>query len=167
MHEVKGPEAIDASRIRAILALGGVPWDMLDDGVQQVRLILAEQMSRTDDSGQIRNPAAWAKVVASRLAIDWHREKTRESSLRHRVEEQWRTRSPGISDRDMDLALTVAGELDSMSAGQRQVLVLRYYEDWTVGDIARELEIPEGTVKSRLHAAVNVLRGRLEDSEVI
>ncbi len=50
---------------------------------------------------------------------------------------------------------------------QRQVLVLRFYADLSVRGIAEELGIPEGTVKSRLHAAVRALRARLHEDEVV
>jgi RNA polymerase sigma factor (sigma-70 family) len=41
---------------------------------------------------------------------------------------------------------------------QRVVLVLRFYEDLTVGEIARTVDWPVGTVKSLLHRALNRLR---------
>jgi RNA polymerase sigma-70 factor (ECF subfamily) len=41
---------------------------------------------------------------------------------------------------------------------QRQVLVMHYLADLPVADIARDCQIPEGTVKTRLAAA----RARLE-----
>ncbi len=47
---------------------------------------------------------------------------------------------------------------------QRAVLVLRYYMDWSVTDIAAALNVPAGTVKSRLHRAVAVLQAELGDS---
>ncbi|MDD5707096.1 MAG: sigma-70 family RNA polymerase sigma factor [Kiritimatiellae bacterium] len=40
----------------------------------------------------------------------------------------------------------------------REILVLRYLEDYSVGDIARALRIPEGTVKSRINYALGVAR---------
>ncbi|WP_419998838.1 hypothetical protein [Streptomyces boninensis] len=61
-------------RVRGILALGGVPWDQLDDGVQQVQLKLLEARRREP----IRNEDAWTAVVASRVAADWHRSRTRD-----------------------------------------------------------------------------------------
>lgn len=42
------------------------------------------------------------------------------------------------------------------------VVALRFYRDLTVDDIARRLEIPAGTVKSRLHHAIARLRAELE-----
>lgn len=48
----------------------------------------------------------------------------------------------------------------------RQVLALRYLADLEVTDIAAFLKIPEGTVKSRLHRAIGVLRQRLQVEDI-
>lgn len=145
-------------RVRAVLSMGGVPWQDLDDAVQQVRLKLLEQSS----AAPIGNPAAWTAVVASRVAVDWHRGRQRVARLRERLVA---LRAPGVAetqpDRDRDLALVVAGELDELPPDQRQLLVLRFYTDLTVPQIAEVLGVSEGTVKSRLHRAVGQMRARL------
>ncbi|PRC48551.1 RNA polymerase subunit sigma, partial [Mycobacterium sp. ITM-2017-0098] len=41
-----------------------------------------------------------------------------------------------------------------------------YYQGWTAGQIAADLHIPEGTVKSRLHYAVRALRLGLQEMGV-
>jgi RNA polymerase sigma-70 factor (ECF subfamily) len=43
----------------------------------------------------------------------------------------------------------------------RVLVVLRYFDDLTVPEIAAELALPEGTVKRRLHEARMLLRGDL------
>ena len=48
--------------------------------------------------------------------------------------------------------------LEVLPADQREVVVLRFVEDFDIKDIAVALEIPEGTVKSRLHHALRLLR---------
>ncbi|MYS45871.1 sigma-70 family RNA polymerase sigma factor, partial [Streptomyces sp. SID5998] len=65
------------------------------------------------------------------------------------------------------LSLAVAQGLDELPGPQRQVLVLRFYADLPVRDIAEQLGVPEGTVKSRLHTAVRALRTRLHENEVV
>lgn len=45
---------------------------------------------------------------------------------------------------------------------QRAVIILFYYHDVPQRDIATILEIPKGTVKSRLHAAIQKLKQELE-----
>jgi RNA polymerase sigma-70 factor, ECF subfamily len=158
---------IDVARVRAILALGGVPWGDLDDGVQEVRLKLLEQHA---DRGRavIRDASAWSSVVAARVAVDWHRAGARDDGLRARLAARW-VRQPAAehTQEDRTLALAVADGLGSLPHHQRQVLTLRYYADLPVRDIAQLLGIPEGTVKSRLHTAVAALRTRLHETEVV
>ncbi|WJD95016.1 sigma-70 family RNA polymerase sigma factor [Streptomyces antimycoticus] len=158
---------VDVSRVRAILALGGVPWGDLDDGVQEVRLKLLEQ--RADPArAAVRDTSAWSSVVASRVAADWHRAGARDDGLRARLAARW-ARQPVVehTEEDRTTALAVADGLGSLPPHQRQVLTLRYYADLPVRDIARVLGVPEGTVKSRLHTAVAALRTRLRETEVI
>ncbi len=52
--------------------------------------------------------------------------------------------------------------LGRLSTERRTVVVLRYAEDWSVNQIADALNLPTGTVKSRLHRALNELREELE-----
>ena len=48
--------------------------------------------------------------------------------------------------------------LATLPAAQREVLVMRFIDDLALEEIARALEIPLGTVKSRLHNALRTLR---------
>ena len=52
----------------------------------------------------------------------------------------------------------------NLSRDHRQVVALRYFAGLTVPEIARSLGVREGTVKSRLHRALAVLREQLNDS---
>jgi RNA polymerase sigma-70 factor (ECF subfamily) len=47
------------------------------------------------------------------------------------------------------------------------VLVLRYYADLTVPQMADVLAVPVGTVKSRLHAAGRAMKARLENEAAV
>ncbi|MMZ66812.1 ECF RNA polymerase sigma factor SigW [compost metagenome] len=44
---------------------------------------------------------------------------------------------------------------------QRTVIILRFYHDYTLEEIATLLDIPLGTVKSRYHAGLQSLRKQL------
>ncbi|MGE5398203.1 MAG: RNA polymerase sigma factor [Chitinophagales bacterium] len=48
---------------------------------------------------------------------------------------------------------------------QKRILVLRYLADLSLKEIARELKIPLGTVKSRLNNAHSQLKKKLQTSE--
>ena len=45
----------------------------------------------------------------------------------------------------------------------REIVSLKYYSEFTLGEIALILRIPEGTVKSRLHKALKQLRLEVDD----
>lgn len=53
--------------------------------------------------------------------------------------------------------------LDELPPEQRQLVRLAYYEDCSHSDIAQRLNLPLGTVKSRLRLAVSRLRSRFEE----
>ena len=55
--------------------------------------------------------------------------------------------------------------LDRLPAGQKDVVLLGVIEAMPYADVAEVLGIPVGTVKSRVHAAVQSLRGLLGSSE--
>jgi RNA polymerase sigma-70 factor (ECF subfamily) len=53
-----------------------------------------------------------------------------------------------------------------LSPDQRVTIVLRFWRDLSVEEIADQLGIPAGTVKSRLYYALRSLRAALESEEV-
>jgi RNA polymerase sigma-70 factor (ECF subfamily) len=66
---------------------------------------------------------------------------------------------PGISLADRDQLERGFSRLD---ADQRAVIVLYFYRGHALAEIADILEIPVGTVKSRIHRATQTLRAALE-----
>lgn len=57
----------------------------------------------------------------------------------------------------------VRESLDTLAPEQRQVLVAAFYEGLSHAEIAERLELPLGTVKSRIRLAFRHLRGTLGD----
>ncbi|WP_239984526.1 RNA polymerase sigma factor [Lentibacillus sediminis] len=58
--------------------------------------------------------------------------------------------------------LTVQAAIQQLPDEQRAVILLTYYHDLSQKDISEILEIPVGTVKSRLHASLKKLKELLE-----
>ncbi len=56
----------------------------------------------------------------------------------------------------------VRAAIDRLDDGQRQILLLKQVAELTYREIGELLEIKEGTVKSRLHAAMKAFRHQLE-----
>ena len=61
---------------------------------------------------------------------------------------------------------SVGRALAALSVDQRTVVVLRYWRDLSLDQIAERLGWPLGTVKSRLHYGLAALRERLERDEL-
>ncbi len=61
-----------------------------------------------------------------------------------------------------ELVAALAREMDHLDPEKREILHLRHFEEMSYHDIAHTLEIPEGTVMSRLHSARAALRARME-----
>lgn len=61
--------------------------------------------------------------------------------------------------------LAIEPAFERLTPEQRILVVLRYWRDLSVADIAERLGIPAGTVKSRLHYALESLRAAIESAE--
>jgi RNA polymerase sigma-70 factor (sigma-E family) len=71
----------------------------------------------------------------------------------------------GPSTPDVVTKQAVRDAIAQLSAKQRTVVVLRYYEDLTDQQIASVLGCPVGTVKSALHRAAGIMRRHLGQEE--
>lgn len=106
----------------------------------------------------------WLYRVTANLSYTWL--KNRKRWYRYLLEfGEWFNRDvrPG-PQRQVEIdeeAARVREAVASLPASQRVVVVLFYLNDLAIEDIAEILEIPEGTVKSRLYYARNTLRKRL------
>ena len=68
------------------------------------------------------------------------------------------------AEREED-AQSMRQALECLSANHREVLVLRYYSELTVPEIAGTLSLREGTVKSRISRALERLQKELRDAD--
>jgi RNA polymerase sigma-70 factor (sigma-E family) len=73
--------------------------------------------------------------------------------------------SPSSDSTDSDLGLDVREALGDLSAKQRAVIVLRYYEDLTEAQIADALGCSRGSVKKHASRAMAVLAVRLGEHD--
>jgi RNA polymerase sigma-70 factor (ECF subfamily) len=125
-------------------------------------VLLGDTLSRVYERiGDLREPdaiVAWSRRVMVRRFIDQRR---------------WFRRRPRVSIETVEVATGLATspeQIDLRAAvmrldrRDRALLVLHYWQRVPISECARELEIPEGTAKSRLNAALRRLRRELEVS---
>ena len=94
------------------------------------------------------NPQGWVYRVGLNWGRSFMRKKRRELLGIYRDESV--DSVPG-TDPSLDKALA------GLDIKHRSVVVMRYYLDWSNEEIAKVLRVPEGTVKSRLHRALERL----------
>lgn len=108
------------------------------------------------------SPRAWLFTVARNLVVDASRtRRSRSETVTAALPEQ------SVDDTDDVLQSWVVAEaLRQLSADHRAVLVECYYRGSSVAEAARRLDVPEGTVKSRTHYALERLRVALAEMGV-
>jgi RNA polymerase sigma-70 factor, ECF subfamily len=110
---------------------------------------------------------AWLFTIARNLAHDHFRSRNyrREQSLDAIGEEQTVDEAWGISPEHhaiyLDGQQEVITALQTLSAEQREVIILRFYHDMALSEIADITNAPLGTVKSRLFHALKRLKRQL------
>lgn len=72
------------------------------------------------------------------------------------------TENPKKQYYEDELKTLVEEAMSSLSTEQQDVVRLRFYDEFSVKEIADILNIPEGTVKSRINTVRNLLKPRLE-----
>ncbi len=126
---------------------------MADDVLQNVFLAAYRHLSR------IRNPRAWLGQATLNASRNMLRER-----VRHPMEElpdalPAPDADPSRRYQEQDVIKAIL----ALPADMREVIVLVYYEDRPTHEAATMLDIPDGTVRSRLTRARRLLRKLLEE----
>jgi RNA polymerase sigma-70 factor (ECF subfamily) len=109
---------------------------------------------RALDSFDRRRPfGPWLHRIVVNRAIDW----TRARKLRAEVELRDALPAPEVSAAGGETLAALA----RLSPEHRAVVVMRYLLELTPGEIAEALDLPRGTVNSRLRRGLDALEGEL------
>ena len=134
-----------ALRRAAFLMCGD--WQRAEDLTQEALTRLYVAWPRLVNKSQL---GAYARTVLVRLAIDAHR-KSRETPIGDIPEGAYIPAS-------LEQRQVILGALRAMPRRQRAVVVLRYWEDFSVAQTADALGCSEGTVKSQAARGLAALR---------
>jgi RNA polymerase sigma factor (sigma-70 family) len=100
-------------------------------------------------------PGAWVHRVALNLAnADWARRRREHAAFVRAAEET-------VGDPDWSDVFSVRAAVATLPPRQRAALVLRYYADLPVSEVAELMRCREGTVKALTHQAIETLRPKL------
>ena len=116
-----------------------------------------QAIRRLDRFDRRRRFAPWLGAIVANRAIDWTRARAARRESEHEAPEPV-ARSDSPTARYSE---EVMAALASLTPEHRAVIVLRYVLDYTPGEIARALDLPRGTVNSRLRRGLDALKASL------
>ncbi len=130
-----------------------------EDIAQEAFLAAIRHLDRFD---RRRRFGPWLGAIVANRAIDW----TRARSARRESREEVADAAAGGEARRDRYSDEVMSALTALSPEHRAVVVMRYVLEFTPGEIARALELPRGTVNSRLRRGLDALEERLREAEL-
>jgi RNA polymerase sigma factor (sigma-70 family) len=129
---------------------GAIALDDGDDALQEAMIAVVRNIRALRDPSALRG---WARRIAVREAL---------RTVRGR--RGWAGDAPldahPAPDLDVDTRLDIAAVLRQLAPDQRAILVLRDLDGLSEEVAAQLLDVPIGTVKSRLHRARAAFRAR-------
>lgn len=120
---------------------------LAEDLVQTALFKAAKSWDRIED-----HPEGYVRRILYTESVSWRRRRRVKEALGYPYD------VPAPPGADVDLQVCLERALDQLTARQRAVLVLRYYEDLTEVATAQVLGIGTGTVKSLHRQAMRRLR---------
>lgn len=156
--------ALDRLTLDYGAALTRAAWLVLGDAhaaadLAQEALIAAwDGAGRTDEATELR---PWLFGILFNLG----RKQLRTLARRRKREENAARSEAGSTMGEDERLQGLRRALATLDEDERQLIVLRYEQDFSVAETARALGVPEGTVKSRTHAAVEKLRKMMKQGQ--
>jgi RNA polymerase sigma-70 factor (ECF subfamily) len=151
-------EVYDASYRRLVVQVLAIGGDLTEaeDAVQEAFL---KAVGRAQSFAALDNPEAWLRTVA----LNHLRNRWRHAGIVRRMQPKMPAPAEPVELGPDHVALIAAlGKLDHPL---RVAVVLHYLADLSIADVAVELRIPEGTVKTRLARSRQLLAPLLSDQE--
>lgn len=149
-----------APRLKAFMMRGGADPETAEEIVQEAMISVWNKAGQFDPARAALS--TWIFTIARNKRIDMLRRQVRPviDPLDVAVEEE---PAPDARLTLEQASAGLRGSIALLPAEQRQVLLLAFFEDKSHGAISVELDLPLGTVKSRIRLALARLRGLVAD----
>lgn len=142
---------------------------MSEDAVQEAFL---KAFERLDTLKEPKKFVSWIKAITARRAIDMLRQQKRLTLLDDYADYPINDcispallPQPETEAERRELKAKLREVIRSLDAIHRQVIVLKYYLGFDTREIAQILDLPPGTVKSRLHRALKILNSKISSDK--
>jgi RNA polymerase sigma-70 factor (ECF subfamily) len=144
------------------LQLGG-DEELAADATHDVFLRAYEARSRYQEG---RRVDTWLFTIAYNICRNHYRSNAYEAQLLATLDAE------PVTDQQIEVQLDLAAldealvqVLAELPAPLHQIFSLHYQEELTIPQIAEIVGVPEGTIKSRLHKTMNIIRKKLKKYE--
>ena len=150
-----------AGKVRAYMFCACENWTDADDMTQDVYLRALRGWNQFNGKASRQ---AWLFGIAKRTRSDWFRQRKRERLMAGSDSPETLNKavSDGMDGDDIEKIWDAVRELDDE---QSQVVHLRFAAGLSYAQIGHVLDIPIGTVRSRLHRGLNVIRKKIGNLE--
>lgn len=138
----------------AYLLTGGDRY-LAEDLVQEA---LSRLFVRWQRVSRLENTAGYAQTVLVNTFLSYRRRRSSGEKTAYSLPDA------AVSEGDPALRVTLLQALQAVSAKDRAVLVLRYWEDRSIEETAAALELSSTAVRSRAHRALGRMRALLGES---
>ncbi|MGW6147940.1 sigma-70 family RNA polymerase sigma factor [Bacillus mycoides] len=146
---------------RTVVFLLGNQHQDVDDIVNEVYIKMWKSVTNYDMNRSFR---FWLHGIVVKQVQDWRRKSWRRFRIfeKKKMYEQDRSyiMDEGILHKETRNELVEV--VQKLSYKHREVVIMRYFHEYSLDEIAVLLQIPVGTVKSRLHTALKRLRTEME-----
>jgi RNA polymerase sigma-70 factor, ECF subfamily len=151
-----------AAKVKGYLIRLGAVGSIAEDLAQDAMVSVWRRAASFDPKKA--KASTWIFVIARNAWIDRLRRERVELAYRAYVDqpEESGDESPDDAAVRAQSEERIAGALSALSDEQRQVVQLSFFEDRPHSEIAERLDLPLGTVKSRLRLALMKLRAHWE-----
>lgn len=155
-----------APRLRSFLIRRRTPDGSLDDLVQDVMAIIWRRAETYDPAKA--TASTWIFTVARNRRIDLARRSRPEVDIDDPAtvpEQEDKAPLPDEQTGHTQMAAHIKSALALLPPDQSEIVMLAYHRDMSHSEIAEEISVPLGTVKSRLRLALGKLRQSMEGLE--
>lgn len=150
-----------AGKMRGYMFCACGSWADADDLVQDCYLRALQGWGQFDGRGSRKS---WLFGIARRTCADWFRQKRREGiAVGLEILDK-----PGRSYSERQCADEIEAVWEAvkgLNAEQGEVVHLRFAAGLSYAEMAQTLEIPLGTVRSRLHRGLRAVREKIEGQD--
>ncbi|MEH7072583.1 sigma-70 family RNA polymerase sigma factor [Neobacillus drentensis] len=112
----------------------------------------------------LKNPEyfkTWLIKIAINCAIELVRKNKKVIELKPQYED-----FIGFEDEDISLSVTLQDLLDQLNEDEKSIIILRFYQEYSLKEISDLLNMPLGTIKSLLYRALIKLRKKFKGAQI-